>query len=306
MVQKVDKIWLDGEYVDWDQANVHILTHTLHYGLGVFEGIRCYKQADGTSALFRLKEHIKRLYESSQMFWMDIPYSFEELLQVSKDIFKVNKLDEGYLRPIAFVGEGAMGLNAPDNPIRVACIAWPWGAYLGEDGINKGIKAKVSSYTRLALNVNFSKSKACGNYINSILAKREAILAGYEEALMLDNDGYLAEASGENIFVIKDNVVRTPPRASSMLNGITRDCALQILKDNNIEVLEEKIVREDAYIADEIFLTGTAAEITPIRELDNHKIGVGKPGPITQKVQKIFFDAIRGKVDRYKEWLDTI
>lgn len=306
MVQKVDKIWLDGKFIPWDEANVHILTHTLHYGLGVFEGIRCYKLADGSSAIFRLRDHIRRLYDSAHMFWIKIPFTKEEIIANCKELFHINKLTEGYLRPIVFMGDGGMGLYAPDNPVRVALINWSWGTYLGEDGVKNGIRAKVSSFNRLAVNVNLSKSKACGNYLNSMLAKREAILAGYEESLMMDTDGYLAEATGENLFIIRDGVVRTPPNSSSILNGLTRQCALQILKDENIPVIEERIVREDAYIADEIFLTGTAAEITPIRELDDHQIGTGKPGPITEKVQEIYFDIIRGKVDRYKEWLDMI
>ncbi|MBF0104510.1 MAG: branched-chain amino acid transaminase [Deltaproteobacteria bacterium] len=306
MVQKTKKIWMDGAYIDWDKANVHILTHTLHYGLGVFEGVRCYKQADGTSAIFRLKEHMNRLYESAHMFWIKIPYAKEELISVSKEIYKINGLEEGYLRPLVYIGDGAMGINAPENPVRVAMITWHWGAYLGEEGLTNGIRTKFSSFNRLALNVNFSKSKACGNYINSILAKREAKLAGYEEALMLDRDGYLAEGSGENIFIVKDGIVRTPPQSSSILNGITRLSVIQILQDHKIPVKEEMIVREDVYVADEIFLTGTAAEITPVREVDHHEIGTGKPGPITKKVQEIFFDAVRGKISRYKEWLEVL
>jgi len=306
MVEKVDKIWLDGKFINWDDAQIHILTHTLHYGLGVFEGIRCYQLENGQSAIFRLKEHIRRLYDSAHMFWIKIPYTKEELIQASKELFTLNKLKEGYLRPIVFIGDGGMGLYAPDNPVRVALINWSWGAYLGEDGLKNGIRCKVSSFNRLALNVNFSKSKACGNYLNSMVAKREAILAGYEEALMMDTEGYLAEATGENLFIIRDGVIRTPPVSSSILNGITRQCAIQIAKDQNIPLNEDKIVREDAYIADEIFLTGTAAEITPIRELDDHKIGTGKPGPITKKIQDIYFDAIRGKTELYKEWLEII
>lgn len=306
MVDKVKSIWMDGKLVDWDDANVHILTHTLHYGLGVFEGIRCYKLSDGRSAVFRLKEHIKRLYESAHMFWMKIPFSQEELMQACKEILKVNGLAEGYLRPIAYLGDGAMGLYAANNPVRVAVIAWSWGAYLGDEGLKNGIRAKVSSFERLALNVNLSKSKACGNYINSILAKREAMFAGYEEALMLDTEGYLAEGSGENLFVIKDGIVRTPPQSSSILNGITRDCVITILKDEGIPVQEERIVREASYVADEVFVTGTAAEITPIREIDDRTVGTGKPGPITKKVQDIFFKAIRGDIKKYHHWLEPL
>ncbi len=305
MVQKVDKIWMNGKFINWDDANVHILTHTLHYGLGVFEGVRCYKLADGKSGFFRLREHLRRFDDSAKMFWLKPIYTPEELLKTAIELYKVNKMEEGYLRPLMFVGEGAMGLYAIDNPLSTALIAWPWGAYLGDEGLKNGIRVKTSSYTRLAVNVNLPKAKACGNYINSILGKREAMLAGYQEALMLDTEGYVAEASGENIFVIRDGIVRTPPAASSILNGITRDSALTILRDEGIEIREEKILREETYTADEIFLTGTAAEITPVREVDHHQVGPGKPGPITQKVQSIFFDAVRGKIDRYREWLEV-
>lgn len=306
MVDKVAKIWMDGKMVPWDEANVHILTHTLHYGLGVFEGIRCYEQSDGSSAIFRLPEHIRRLRDSAHMFWIEIPFSQEELMQACVDVIKVNGLKSCYIRPIVYLGDGGMGLYAPNNPVRVAIIAWSWGSYLGDDGVKNGIRAKVSSYNRLAINVNLTKSKACGNYLNSMLAKREAIMAGYEEALMLDTDGYLAEGTGENLFVIRDGVVRTPGLSSSILNGITREAVLRILEAEHIPYIEEKQVREDAYIADEIFLTGTAAEITPIRELDNHKIGTGKPGEITKTVQDIFFKAIKGEDERFKSWLHAI
>jgi branched-chain amino acid aminotransferase len=305
MLEKVEKIWMNGEYKNWDEAQVHILTHTLHYGMGVFEGIRCYEQHDGTSAIFRLPEHIKRLHESAHMFLMKIPYSIEEISKVCIEIFKINKLKGGYLRPIAYLGYGGMGINASTLPVDVAIAAWPWGAYLGEEGVKNGIRAKIASFNRLAVNVNLPKSKACGNYLNSILCKREAIMAGYEEALVLDTDGYVAEATGENVFIVKDGVVTTPPESSSILNGITRDTVIKILKDEGIPVREQRMVRDDTYIADEIFLTGTAAEITPIRELDDRQIGTGKPGPITQKIQQIYFDTIRGKVDKYKEWLTT-
>lgn len=307
MVKKVDKIWLDGKFIDWDQANIHILTHTLHYGLGVFEGIRAYELQAGGSAIFRLKEHIERLYESAHIFMMKIPFSQEEIVQSCLELFRVNKLVTGYLRPIVFIGDGEMGLHSANhNPVRVALIAWPWGTYLGDEGIKNGIRCKISSYTRLANNINLPKGKTCGNYINSILAKREAQLGGYEEALLLDTEGYLSEASGENIFIVKDGVVRTPPLSSSILKGITRDSVLNILRREGIQCIEDRIAREDAYVADEIFLTGTAAEICPVRELDNRQIGTGKPGSITQKVQKIYFDAVKGNVPEYQSWLAKI
>jgi branched-chain amino acid aminotransferase len=304
MVQKVDKIWIDGKYVNWDDANVHILTHSLHYGLGVFEGVRCYQLSNGKSGFFRLREHLQRLHDSAKMFWLEPTFSIDDLVEKSIELYKINKLKEGYLRPMMFIGEGAMGLYAIDNPLRTALIAWPWGAYLGDDGVKNGIRVKVSSFNRLSMNVHLPKAKASGNYINSILAKREAMLGGFQEAIMLDSEGYVAEASGENIFVIRNGVVRTPPVSSSILNGITRLSAIQILKDLNIPVIEEKIVREELYICDEIFLTGTAAEITPVREVDHHTVGTGKPGPITLETQSRFFEATKGNIEEHMDWLE--
>lgn len=307
MIQKTKKIWMDGKFVNWDKANVHILTHTLHYGLGVFEGIRCYELGDGDSAIFRLHCHLKRLYESAHMFQIKIPFSIEDLSEASLKLFRVNKLKSGYLRPLVYLGAGSMGLNYQiDNPVRVSLISWPWGTYLGDKGVKQGIRAKVVSFARHRANVMLPKSKACGNYINSILAKKEALNAGYEEALMMDTEGYLIEASAESLFVVKDGVVRTPSLESTALKGITRDSVIQILKDENIPLIEQKCTREDGYVADEIFITGTAAEVCPIRELDDRKIGTGKPGAITKKVQKIFFDTVRGKVERYGAWLTRV
>lgn len=306
MITKVDKIWMDGKFINWDEANVHILTHTLHYGLGVFEGIRCYELANGESAIFRLPEHIKRLIESAHMYNLKVPFSQKELEDACLELFKINNLKGGYLRPLVYIGDGGMGLNYDQNPIRVALIAWPWGTYLGDEGVKNGIRAKISSYNRLANNVNLPKSKACGNYINSILAKREAIDGGYEEALLLDQQGYLSEASGENIFMVKDGAVRTPGLASNILKGITRDTIMTILKDLNIPLDQQKFSREEAYVSDEMFLCGTAAEVCPIRELDDRTIGTGKPGEITKKVQQVYFDTIRGKVDKYAHWLSQV
>ncbi len=302
MVQKVDKIWLDGKMIPWDQANVHILTHTLHYGLGVFEGIRCYECGDGRSAIFRLKEHIDRLYDSAHILLMRIPFDKGQILEACREIFRINKLKAGYLRPLAFMGDGEMGLHA-ENAIRVAVIAWPWGTYLGEEGVKNGIRAKVSSFARHHVNITMTKSKAVANYVNSILAKREATLAGYEETVMLDEQGYVSEASGENLFYVKNGKILTPPTASA-LNGITRDTVIELLKDQGITVQEKLSTRDELYIADEIFLTGTAAEITPIRELDNRTIGTGKPGPVTKKIQQEFFDLVKGKSKQHAEWLD--
>lgn len=305
MIQKVSQIWLDGKMVPWNEANVHVLTHTLHYGLGVFEGIRCYKCAGGKSAIFRLTEHIDRLFTSAKMSLMTLPYPKEVLIQACKDIFATNHLEEGYLRPIAFIGDGEMGLYAIDNPIRVAIMAWPWGTYLGEEGVKKGIRAKISSIKRIEDGSHMTQSKTCGNYIKSILAKREALNSGFEESIMMDQDGCLAEATGENIFVIKNGIVMTPPEGV-ILKGITRDCVLAYFKDKKTPVKEVTISRDQAYQAEEIFLSGTAAEITPIRELDNRTIGNGRPGPITQEVQKFYFDVIRGKNKKYEKWLSYL
>ncbi len=304
-VQKVPKIWLDGKMINWEDANVHVLTHTLHYGMGVFEGIRCYECADGRSAIFRLEDHINRLYDSGHILLMDIPFKKEEVLQACKDIFTVNKLKAGYLRPLAFLGDGEMGLYATGNPVRLAVIAWPWGTYLGDEGVKNGIRVKISSYTRHHINAMMTKSKAVGNYLNSILAKREAMMAGYEETIMMDAQGFCAEASGENIFVVRKGRVKTPP-ITNALDGITRDTVIQLLKDEGITVEDALMTRDELYIADEIFMTGTAAEITPVRELDHRKIGTGKPGPITKKVQSLYFDVVKGKNSKHKEWLNYI
>ncbi len=304
-VQKVSKIWLDGKMVNWEDANVHILTHTLHYGLGVFEGIRCYECEDGKSAIFRLEEHIDRLYDSAHILLMNIPFPKDEIVEACKEIFRVNQLKAGYLRPLVFLGDGEMGLYASGNPVRVAVVAWPWGTYLGEEGLKNGIRVKTSSFTRHHVNAMMTKSKAVGNYVNSILAKREAMLAGYEETIMLDPQGYVAEASGENIFVVRKGKIKTPP-ITNALEGITRHTILQLLADEGMKVEEAVMTRDELYIADEIFLTGTAAEITPVRELDHRKIGPGKPGPITQKVQSLFFDLVKGKNKKHRGWLSFI
>src|SRR3989338_1957581 len=305
MVQKVSKIWLDGKMVNWDDAHVHILTHTLHYGMGVFEGIRCYEGDKGKSAIFRLEEHIERLFDSAHILLMKIPFSKDEIIEACKEIFRVNKLKAGYLRPLAFMGDGEMGLHATSNPIRVAIIAWPWGTYLGDEGVKNGIRVKVSSFTRHHVNAMLTKAKTVGNYVNSILAKREAMLAGYEETIMLDAQGYVAEASGENIFVVRNGKIKTPP-ITNALEGITRGSVIELLAEDGLKVEEALMTRDELYISDEIFLTGTAAEITPVRELDHRMIGTGKPGPITQKVQKIYFDLVRGKSKKHTEWLAVI
>ena len=297
-----EKIWLDGDLVDWDEARVHILTHTLHYGLGVFEGIRSYRTADGRSAVFRMEEHVRRLFESAHINLMEIPFSREAVCDAILETLRANHLDEGYIRPLVFVGDGAMGLNPADNPIRLAVIAYAWGKYLGEEGMERGIRAKVSSYQRHHVNAKMTKGKTCGDYVNSILAKREALLDGYDEAIMLDTQGLVAEASGENLFVVRDGEIVTPPLAN-VLDGITRATVMQLAVEQGIPVVERSITRDELYVADEIFLTGTAAEVTPIREVDRRSVGSGARGPVTKALQEAFFDVVAGRDAKRADWL---
>ncbi|MCX7769522.1 MAG: branched-chain amino acid transaminase [Proteobacteria bacterium] len=300
-----DFIWMDGKFVKWQDATVHVLTHTLHYGLGVFEGIRCYEGVDGNSYIFRLKEHIDRLYDSAHICEIKIPFKKEEIIKATKECLRKNKLKEGYIRPLVFIGDGPMGLYVENYPVRVAIACWAWGAYLGEEGLKNGIRAKVSSFTRHHPNVMMTKAKVSGNYVNSILAKKEAKHAGYDEAIMLDPEGYVSEASGENVFIIKNNRIKTTP-LTTILPGITRDSIITIAKELGYEVNEERFTRDELYLADEVFFTGTAAEVTPVREVDDRKIGLGKPGPITLKIQKMFFDIVKGKSKKHKEWLEKV
>jgi branched-chain amino acid aminotransferase len=306
MVDKVDKIWFDGKLIPWEQANVHVLTHTLHYGLGVFEGIRCYKLHDGRSAIFRLEEHIRRLFDSAHICMLPMPYTQEQLVEACLATVRENGLDECYLRPIAFMGSGEMGLGARGNPTHVAVVAWRWGAYLGEEGLKRGIRAKVSSFQRAAVNTLMSKGKVNGHYVNSILAKREVQAIGYDEAIMLDVQGYVSEASGENIFVVRDGEVATPPMGASILGGITRNSVIQVMKGLGLTVHERLISRDELYIADEVFMVGTAAEVTPVRELDDRQIGIGSRGPITEQVQTAYFDAVRGVNSPSEHWLSIV
>ena len=301
-MEKTKKIWMDGKFVNWEDANVHILTHTLHYGLGVFERIRCYKCEDGRSAVFRLQEHTDRLFESAHIMQVQIPYSREDINKAIIETLKVNDLKEGYIRPLVYLSAGSMGIYPKDNPVKVAIAVWSWGAYLGEKAIKEGIRVKISSFTRHHVNVGMTKAKVVGNYVNSILAKREVIAMGYDEALLLDTDGYISEGSGENIFMVKDGLLKTTP-LTSVLRGITRDSVIRIAKDKGIPVLEGRFSRDELYTADEAFFTGTAAEITPIREVDNRKIGEGKPGPVTKIIQETFFNAVKGREKKYAMWL---
>jgi branched-chain amino acid aminotransferase len=299
---KADRIWMDGKLVPFGDAQVHVLTHALHYGIGVFEGIRAYRGADGRSGVFRLREHLQRLYDSAHVVLMQIPFQIEQLETACVEVLRANRLAEGYIRPLAFFGSGAMGVGA-QNPVQVIVAAWPWGAYLSEEGVKRGIRAKVSSFTRMHVNVQMVRAKISGQYVNSFLATREAALSGYEEAILLDTEGYVAEGAGENIFIVKNGVLQTPPLSSAVLAGITRDSVLRIARDLGVPVKEEKFTRDAMYLADELFMTGTAAEVTPVREVDNRRIGKGEPGPVTKKIQETFFRAVRGEDPRYREWL---
>lgn len=303
MVQKAEKIWFDGELVNWDDAQVHVLTHTLHYGAGVFEGIRAYCCVDGKSAVFRLKAHVVRLFDSAKILGIKIPFTIDEIINAIIETLKVNGLKEGYIRPLVFIGDGVMGVHPGSNPIRVAIATWPWGAYLGEEALEKGIRVKTSSFNRHHVNAMMTKAKACGNYVNSILAKVEAVNDGYDEALMLDTQGFVSEATGENIFIVKDNIIKTTP-LTSVLPGITRASLMQVSRDLGYEVVEQLFTRDELYIADEAFFCGTAAEVTPIREVDNRIIGEGKCGPVTKKLQKDYFNVVKGGNDKYSDWLD--
>ncbi len=305
MVDKTEQVWLNGEFVPWDEARVPILTHTLHYGLGVFEGIRCYECDDGSSAVFRLDEHLTRLYNSAKIVELEMPYPVEQIASAIKQTLRVNRLAEGYIRPIVYLGEGAMGLLPTDNPVQVALIVWPWGAYLGAEGLERGIRAKVSSYSRHHPNVTMTKSKTCGDYVNSILAKREVTRLGYDEAIMLDTTGLVSEATGENLFIVRDGTVKTPP-PGTILEGITRDAVIRIARDKGIEVMEQPVTRDELYSADECFLTGTAAEVTPIREVDDRVIGNGARGAITRTLQATYFDAVKGRESKYDSWLTRV
>lgn len=304
-MEKSEQIWLDGQFVQWDAAQVHVLTHTLHYGLGVFEGIRCYEGGNNTSAIFRLPEHIARLFDGAHILGLQIPFSREQIVQACVDTVRVNRLRSCYLRPLVFLGEGEMGLAAVHNPVRVAVVAWRWGAYLGDDGIRNGIRLKTSSFQRFHVNTLMTKAKAVGHYVNSILAAIEARRLGYEEALMLDTDGYVAECSGENIFLVRKGVVKTPP-IGSVLAGITRDTVIAVLADRGVTLREERFTRDELYIADEVFMTGTAAEVTPVREVDDRRVGTGRPGEITQVLQRTFSAATTGADARYRHWLTPV
>ena len=302
---KTEKIWLDGKLIAWEEAKVHVLSHGLHYGTGYFEGIRCYQLANGTSAVFRLREHMQRLADSGKILGFPLPYSVEQLEKATLEVIRANNLKECYIRPLAFLGLGDLGVYAPNNPVNVCIAVWSWGAYLGDEGLKNGIRAKVSSYTRHHVNVMMTKSKTTGNYVNSVLAKAEVKKAGYDEAIMLDAEGYISEASGENIFIVRGGKIKTTP-LTSILPGITRDSIMTIARDRGFEVIEERFTRDELYIADEAFFTGTAAELTPVREVDDRTIGSGSRGPITAEIQQAFFDIIKGRTEKYAKWLALV
>jgi len=302
-LQKVSKIWMDGGLVDWDDARIHVLSHTLHYGSGVFEGIRAYPTSDGP-AVFRLTDHIRRLLDSASIMMIDTPYSLEQLVEATRETVRVNGLPECYIRPLIYRGYGEMGLNPLPCPVNVSIAVWPWGTYLGDDGIRHGVRMKISSWQRHGINAMPGAVKATGAYINSSLAKVEALKAGYDEAIMLNAQGFVAECTGENLFVIKDGTVITPPLSAGILEGITRDSIMTIARDLGYDVVEHDLVRTDLYLADEAFLTGTAAEVVPIRSVDDREIG--EPGEITRKIQETYFAVVRGQVDTYKGWLEHV
>ncbi len=297
-------IWYDGKMVPWRDATTHVLTHSLHYGLAVFEGVRAYKTASGT-ALFRLREHTERLFNSARIFMMQIPFTAEQLIEAQRQVVRSNKLEQCYLRPIAFYGSEKMGVSPKGASVHVAVAAWPWGAYLGEEGLQKGIRVKTSSYARHHINVTMVRSKTSGHYVNSILANLEATRDGYDEALLLDTEGFVAEGAGENLFVVREGQLFEPELVSG-LTGITRRTVIELARDIGLQVQSKPMTRDDVYLADEAFFSGTAAEITPIRELDGRPIGAGTRGPLTEKIQSLFFDAVNGRSPRYREWLTPV
>lgn len=295
-------IWFDGKMVPWADAQVHVLTHALHYGSAVFEGVRAYACSDGTSAVFRLQDHAKRLVNSAKIMRMEIPHTVEQIADGIVETLKANKMPAAYIRPLSFVGYGEMGVYPGDNPVHTIIAVWPWGAYLGPEALEKGIRIKTSSFARSHVNTSMSKAKAAGNYVNSILAKIEAKEDGYDEAIMLDTNGFVSEATGENVFIVRDGIVKTTPW-TSILGGITRDSLMKLATDLGYTVLEQQFTRDEFYIADEAFFTGTAAELTPIRELDHRQIGVGHRGPVTKHLQEEFFKIVKGENPKYADWL---
>ena len=305
MADRDGQIWFDGQLVDWRDAKIHVLTHTLHYGCGAFEGVRAYNTVNGT-AIFRLEEHTQRLFNSAKILRMQIPFTQDQVNEAQKEVVRVNQLESCYLRPLTWIGSEKLGVSPRGNTIHMMVAAWAWGAYLGEDGMAKGIRVKTSSYTRHHVNITMTQAKAVSNYTNSILANMEALDDGYDEALLLDSAGFVSEGAGENVFVIKDGVVYTPDLSAGALNGITRNTVLHICEDLGLKLVQKRITRDECYIADEMFFTGTAAEVTPIRELDRLQIGAGERGPVTEKIQSAFFDIVNGRNSKYAHWLTQV
>ena len=299
------KIWMDGELVEWRDAKIHVLSHTLHYGCGAFEGVRAYDTANGT-AIFRLQEHTERLFNSAKILRMKIPFTPDQVNEAQRTVVRANQLKSGYVRPLTWIGSQKLGVSPKGNQIHLMVAAWAWGAYLGDDGMKRGIRVKTSSYTRHHVNITMTQAKAVSNYTNSILANMEALDDGYDEALLLDASGFVSEGAGENLFIIKGGVIYTPDLSAGALNGITRNTVFHIAKDLGLEIVQKRITRDEIYIADEAFFTGTAAEVTPIRELDRIEIGIGSRGPITEKIQTAFFDIVNGRNPKYAHWLTAV
>lgn len=305
MEDRDGKIWMDGQLVDWRDAKIHVLTHTLHYGCGAFEGVRAYKTDKGT-AIFRLREHTERLFNSAKILRMKIPFTIEQVETAQKQVVRENQLESCYLRPLTWIGSEKLGVSPKGNKVHLMVAAWAWGAYLGEEGLKRGIRVKTSSYTRHHVNITMTQAKAVSNYTNSILANMEATDEGYDEAMLLDSAGFVSEGAGENLFVIKNGVVYTPDLSAGALNGITRNTIFHICQDLGLKLVEKRITRDEVYICDEAFFTGTAAEVTPIRELDRIELGAGSRGPITEKIQAAFFDIVNGRNPKYAEWLTLV
>ena len=304
-MEQADLIWHNGELIAWEDAKIHVLTHGLHYGTGVFEGERAYETQSGP-AIFRHHDHLERLLTSAELYYMPVPYSLKELRAATHELIAANSLRECYIRPIVYRGYGQMGLYPLDSPVDVTIAVWPWGTYLGEDGKANGIRAKVSSWRRIPHEALIPHAKACGQYLNSVLAKIEASKAGYDEAILLDSHGFVCEGTGENIYAVRNGTIITPPQTAGILDGISRRSIIQIARDLGYELIERDLARAELYMADEVFLTGTAAELVPVRELDDHPIGGGRPGPITKEIQQVFDDALHGRDPRYAEWLDVV
>ncbi len=305
MADRDGKIWMDGELVEWRDAKIHVLTHTLHYGCGVFEGVRAYNTVNGT-AIFRLQEHTERLFNSAKILRMKIPFTPQQVMDAQAQVVKANKLESAYIRPLIWIGDEKLGVSPKGNKVHLMVAAWSWGAYLGEEGLKRGIRVKTSSYTRHHVNITMTQAKTVSNYTNSILANMEATDDGYDEALLLDASGFVSEGAGENLFIIKNGVVYTPDLSAGALNGITRNTIFAICQDLGLKLVEKRITRDEVYISDEAFFTGTAAEVTPIRELDRVQIGEGARGPITEKIQSAFFDIVNGRNAKYAEWLTKV